>query len=424
MAADAQEIAAAADADGAAPRALIGSGVLLVVAVGVANALNALFQVVLARILDPAEYRIVAALFTVVLIAAVPPLAFQATMAREIATRLADGHREEAATALRTTLRAVLLVTVALLVLAAAAIVPVGVLAGWHHGVPIIATAATSAIALAIPVLWGALQGAGRFRELSVAHVSFAGSRFAAGVGAGLAVRNAGAVMVGFAAATALTAAGSVVPLRGLLAAGRTVPGALRTIFTRGNAEAAVGLTVLTALSMDDLLVAAIAFDSDRGGAYASASIGARILLLIAIAVTTVLFPRVATLRDRARERAHLLAGLGAVALLSAAAVAVLWGLADPLIRITFGARYLDAAAWLGPLAVAMAGYSLATVYLYHFLSLGRSRFAVVLVGLLVCQAAAFAALHGSPRELIGVQIVTAFATLAVSEVWHRVSHR
>ncbi len=86
--------------------------------------------------------------------------------------------------------------------------------------------------------------------------------------------------------------------------------------------------------------------------------------------------------------------------------------------------RYLDAAAWLGPLAVATAGYSLATVYLYHFLSLGRSRFAVVLVGLLVCQAAAFAALHGSPRELIGVQIVTAFATLAVSEVWHRVSHR
>jgi len=72
-------------------RALIGSGVVLAVAVGTANGLNAVFQLAMARILDPAEFSLLAALFTVVLIAAVPPLAFQATVAREVATRLADG---------------------------------------------------------------------------------------------------------------------------------------------------------------------------------------------------------------------------------------------------------------------------------------------------------------------------------------------
>ena len=69
----------------------------------------------------------------------------------------------------------------------------------------------------------------------------------------------------------------------------------------------------MTALATSDLLVAKLAFPSGQAGDYAAASVGARVLLLIPIAVTTVLFPRVATLRDRRRERTHLLAGLLAV---------------------------------------------------------------------------------------------------------------
>ena len=81
-----------------------------------------------------------------------------------------------------------------------------------------------------------------------------------------------------------------------------------------------------------------------------------------------------------------------------------------PLIDLTFGAKYEDAASWLGPLSVAMSLYALSTVYLYHFLSLGRSRFALVLAGMLAIQLVIFAFVHGSPRELIGVQIgVSAF---------------
>src|SRR5581483_6145601 len=193
---------------------------------------------------------------------------------------------------------------------------------------------------------------------------------------------------------------------------------------TLPNAAAATGLTTLTALASSDLLVAKLSFAGGRAGDYAAASVGARVLLLIPIAVTTVLFPRVATLRDPGRERRHLLAGLGAVALASAAATALLWTLAKPLIDLTFGAKYDDAAPWLGPLSVAMALYALATVYLYHFLSLGRSRFAIWLVAVLAAQLALFAALHGSPSQLIGVQLGVSAATLAAAEAWHARRHR
>jgi len=406
-----------------ARRALIGSGLLLAVAVAAANALNAVFQFGLARILDRGEYSLLAALFAVVLIGAVPPLAFQATTARSVASSLAEGREAEAGAHLRGTLRSVLLWTVVLLGLTAI-VVPIAAAAGLDESLAIAATAATVAIALVIPVVWGGLQGAHRFRDLAGATLLFAGSRLAAGLVIGAAGGSVGAVMIGVAAATALTAAVSVLPLRGLLSKTARTDLPRLKLATLPNAGAAVGLTALTALAMSDLLVAKLAFPSGQAGDYAAASVGARVLLLIPIAVTTVLFPRVATLRDRRRERTHLLAGLLAVGITAAIATVLLWTLATPLIDATFGSKYEDAASWLGPLSVAMAMYALATVYLYHFLSLGRSRFALVLTGLLAAQILIFAFLHGSPRELIGVQIGVSAATLVACEAWHLARHR
>jgi O-antigen/teichoic acid export membrane protein len=407
-----------------ARRALIGSGLMLAVAVGVANALNAVFQFGLARILARGEYSLLAALFAVVLIGAVPPLAFQATTARHVASRLAEGRETEAGSYLLGILRAVLVWTAALLLLTIV-LVPVGAALGLAHPLAIGATAATVAIALVIPVVWGGLQGANRFRDLAGATLLFAGSRLAVGLVIGAAGGGVGAVMLGVAVATALTAAVSVIPLRGLLARTDWRSFVRREkLATLPNAAAAVGLTALTALATSDLLVAKLAFSSSKAGDYAAASVGARVLLLIPIAVTTVLFPRVATLRDRERERAHLLAGLAAVGITAAAATVLLWTLAKPLIDITFGSKYDHASSWLGPLSLAMAFYALATVYLYHFLSLGRSRFALVIAGLLAAQLAIFGALHGSPRELIGVQIGVSATTLASAELWHLRRHR
>jgi O-antigen/teichoic acid export membrane protein len=405
-------------------RALIGSGVVLAVAVGTANALNAVFQLALARILDPPEFSLVAALFTVVLIAAVPPLALQATVARQVATSLADGQPDEAGLVLRATLRSVLLWTFGLLVLTAIVLAPLAASLGLRRSVPFVATAATASIAVAIPVVWGGLQGAGRFGELSGAHVAYAGTRLGAGLAVALAGGGAGAVMVGVAGATAFTVLFSLVPLRSLLLVAPSVPARAWGLATRSNAAAALGLTTLTALTSTDLLVAKLAFSGHTAGAYAAASIGARVLLLLPVAVTTVLFPRVATLRDQARERTHLLAGLSAVAAVSALLVAVLWSLARPLLDVTFGSDYSTARHWLGPLTLAMSLYALATVYLYHFLSLGRARFALVLVFLLIAQMVAFAALHGRPADLVGVQVTAGAATLAASELWYLARHR
>jgi O-antigen/teichoic acid export membrane protein len=401
-------------------RGLLGPGLFVGVAVVVANALNAVFQIALARILEPEEYSLLVALVVVTLIAAVPPLAFQASVAREVAVALADERPGDAGAALRDTVRGLIPWALGILGLGALAY-PLLDAVGRGGAGATLATAATISAALVIPAVWGGLQGARLFVVLGVAHLTFAVTRLAAGVGIGVAGGGAAAVMGGVAGATAVTLAVTLLPLRDLWHA--AVRSGARRLATLPNAAAATGLTLLTALASVDVLVAKLAFSPATAGAYGVASVGARVLLLLPIGVTTVLFPRVAILRDRKSERRHLLAGLAVVAALGAVATAVLWVLADPIIRGIFGDEYAAAVPWLGPLSLAMALYALATVYMYHFLSLARARFALVLVGVFVFQLVLFGFLHARPAELVGVQIGIATLTLAAAEAWYLLRH-
>ncbi len=397
-------------------RALLGSGLFVGLATFAANGLNALFQIALARVLSPAEYSVLVALVVITLIAAVPPLAFQASVAREVALELDGGRSDRAGAALRDTVRG--LVPWALGVLLLGGVVSaVMAFAGGGDAAATFATTSTIAFALVIPAVWGGLLGARLFLVFGLAQLAFAGTRFAAGLGIGLAGGDAAAVMAGVAAATALTLGLTFLPLRRLWHAAERA--GRRRLATLPNAAAATGLTVLMALATVDVLVAKLAFSSTIAGAYGVASVCARVQLLLPIGVVTVLFPRVATLRDPERERRHLLAGLGVVATLGALVTAVLWVFAGPIVDDIFGEKYHAAVPWLGPLALAMAFYALATVYLYHFLSLARTRFALVLVAIQILQLVAFVVLHGSPRELIGVQIVAAAVTVASAEAWY-----
>jgi O-antigen/teichoic acid export membrane protein len=311
-------------------RGLLAPGIFVGVAVVVANALNAVFQIALARILDPGEYSLLVALVVITLIAAVPPLAFQAAVAREVAVALASERPGDAGAALRDTVRGLVPWAFAILVLGALAYPVLNALGRGDAGATL-ATAGTISAALVIPAVWGGLQGARLFVVLGLAHLTFAGTRLGAGLGVGLAGGGAAAVMGGVAGATALTLLLTMLPLRDLWSA--AARSGARRLATLPNAAAATGLTLLTALASVDVLVAKLAFSPSTAGAYGVASVGARVLLLVPIGVTTVLFPRVAVLRDRSRERRHLLVGLGIVALVGAITTALLWSLAGPLVR-------------------------------------------------------------------------------------------
>jgi O-antigen/teichoic acid export membrane protein len=240
-------------------------------------------------------------------------------------------------------------------------------------------------------------------------------------VALGLLGTGAAGVMFGVGAASAVALAVAFLPLRRLWKAAHNLDHRPMNVVGRIATVALIKLGLFAVLTNLDLLVARMAFPPAKAGAYAATSVAAKSLLLIPLAVTTVLLPHVATLRDRRQERDHLVAALVAVGILGVLATAILFAWPRPLLETAFGSRYLAAVPWLGPLAAAMALYALAQVYVFHFLSLDRSRYVYVLGAIVLAQALEFAVLHGTPMDLIRVQIATALITLGVSEIFdHR----
>ncbi len=133
-----------------------------------------------------------------------------------------------------------------------------------------------------------------------------------------------------------------------------------------------------------------------------------RALLLLPTIATTVLFPRVATLREAVPNAITSSAGLVSVLLLGIVPVVLFLAIPGPLLRIGFGADYEGASSFMGILGVAMMIFALVEVYTFHFLALGRLRYPGVLAVGVGLQAFCFRSCTATAEQLVYVQIIVA----------------
>jgi len=399
---------------------LIRSGTIVGAAVIVANLLNAAFQFVMARLLEPAEYSLLATMFAVIVMITVPITGLQVAMAREVAGRLQTGGLAAAGSAVRQAFRQ-LRGWMALVVLAfGLSAYPLIVLFHIDRPLPFLATAMAVAVSLPLPLAFGALQGAERFGALSFVEPAYSALKLIAGIAVAALGFGASAVTFGVAGATVASIVVALVPLRAMLRASRDRPDhtlAPARVLGGYSVGAAVGLCAYAVHTSSDIIVARLSFDPTTAGEWAAAATAAKTVLLIPIAVTRVLFPRVAILRDRRREWSHAMAGLLAVAALGVVAATIMTVFGEPLVAVAFGSEYADAARWMGPLSFAMVLYALVQVYLFHFLALGYVRYSFVTAAFLALQLGLFALFHDEPRDLILVQVIAASVLVALGSV-------
>lgn len=399
---------------------LLRSGLLVTMAVVVANALNAVFQFAMARILDPAEFSLLATMFVVVVMVTVPLAGLQAVVAREVASSIARDGLAAAGAALRRAIHQVTRWTAFVVAATALLAYPLILILNVDRPLPFIATALVLMVSLPLPIVFGALQGAERFGMLSVVEPIYSLLKLLAGLAIGLLGFGASAVMFGVSAATVVSMLVVALPLREMLRASeREGSSSDLSLVNTYTLATAIGVCGYAAHTNIDVIVARISFDATTAGEWAAAATTAKTILLIPVGVTTVLFPRVAVLRNRERERTHLLAGLAAVAAVGLVAASLFWAFSEQIIDIAFGAEYAAAADWLGPLAFAMVLYALVQVYLFHFLSLGRIRYALTVAAMLAVQIGLFALLHSTPTDLIVVQAIAAGLLVLSGELFY-----
>ena len=402
-------------------RSLRRDALVLAVGMGVANAGNYAFNVVMAFLLGPEAYGALAALLAVVLVGSVPGLALQAVVARRTALASGAGRpgsgRAEGGAAWP---GAGWLVGRAGLGLALLCVLAGPGLVLFLHldsAVPV----AWLALALApTPLLFavqGLLQGRERFGALAAVMVAGAGVKLAVGlalVAAGLGVSGA---MAGVAAGALLAS------LAGLRLATPVDPGRSRPRTTRPAASwwrevgtATTGLLGLFLLANVDVLLARHYLDRAAAGRYALGAVVAKIAFWAPQFVVTVIFPRLVGAADPRRllaGSAGLIAGFG-VLLAGVLALADRVGLVVPVL----GGGY----AGLGPLLPLFAalGTALALVQLLLFEGIAtrdRRMGRAVAVALVAEVALVAGPLHGSVGEVAGTALGVAVA-LAVAGWW------
>ena len=178
-----------------------------------------------------------------------------------------------------------------------------------------------------------------------------------------------------------------------------------------------VGLCGLGLLTQLDVIVAKLALSDDTAGQFAATATMAKAVFLVPQAVSLVLLPRVAA-RSAATEDTGMLVGLGVGVTLLAGGLAsiLLWLIAEPLLRITYGADFTGSAQLLGAYAAASTLVGAMIVVINHHVGRGADRFVWGMAGVAVLQTLLFLVLHDSQEAIIAVDAIIGLSGLLLHE--------
>lgn len=393
----------------------VGSGIQVAVGLGLWNLGNYAFFLIAGRVLGPADYGLVAAILSGVLVVQTPFTSLQTALARVVSASPPEAGAAVYAAAVRRALRW----TPVGAVIAAAG---VGVAGAVDDRVPVGPLLAGVVVLLPVavfPLALGQLQGDHRFARYALTMAAFGLPRplfLLALVGAGLGLY---AALLGTAATTILAAVAGLLWTSDRLRAGRVaVPDpALGRAIGGSLLPLTVGVAAVALLSNLDVIAAKLALRPVDAGLFASAAVLAKTVFLVPQAITIVLLPRVARRHADGRPTEALLAAsLGVTLLLGAVLTLLMLGLAGPMMSLTFGDRFRGAADILPGLTGAMTLIGATLTLLYHQVALGSYRVAWLLAGAALLLAAGLAAVHDSAAHIVLVDAVVASLALIVHD--------
>ena len=391
------------------PRATVSAtrgGAQLAAATVVSLVANYLFLLGAGRLLGSRDYSTLAALTGLLTVVLLPSGALQMAVSREVSRHEALGEEREAAAFVRALILLGLKVTVPLVAVAVALILPLRHLLNIDSSAAVGLAFVSLVVALLAPIAFGVLQGYQRFRTLAFASAAPMIVRL------GLLIILAVVGLRLYGAIAALTASALAGGAIGLIAirdrgpANLRVPAPSLRPFLRYLWPVAVGLFAISLLTNADILIVKARFPAHDAGVYASASAFARIAFFLPSTILAVLFPRTAARVARGERSEDILGRSIIVTVGFCALLTAFYAVAGhQLVRLSFGAQFAGAANLLVLFCVAMTLFSLTNVFVGYHLSRGDNRFAWMVSAGVVLQLGLLAT---TPTTLRGVLWVDA----------------
>ena len=405
--------------------AQLGGAFWVLVASTIGNVLAYGYQVVMARLLLPADYAVLTALFGIVILESLSAQVIQSATARLAATYHARGEDAALQVFVRRWTRRILIgaglpslaIVVAAPAIAAALSLPV---------VPVALLGITLFTAAPLTFTGGLLQGLAKFGWFGWYFIVQAAARLVVGVGLvwlGFGVTGA---FIGALAALAAGVAVSLIPLGPLF---RSARGAVHEAeFGRDETRffllASVIMLAYAGLTNMDAILERALLPAIDAGAYAATITMAKVVLFAPIAVGFILLERTARAHARGEDTdrplflalGFVLATSGAVTLGYLVAPAFFTG-------IVVGDQYPLTASLVGPYAVAALLNALLSLWIAHFIGRGEMRFGLLLALAVAAELALLLTVGRDALTLVRIVLGVAVATQAAAVatyVWQR----
>jgi len=176
-------------------------------------------------------------------------------------------------------------------------------------------------------------------------------------------------------------------------------------------------------INNSDILLVKHYFDAYEAGLYASLALIGRIVYFIAWMFVMLLLPAVVQLQKEGKETAFVLFKyVGYIAVVSGIIVTGCLIFPELIIKILFGEQYISMAPLLWKYAIATSMFAISNIFAYYYLSLDKY-VAVIISGVFgVLQMLLVVLFHDSLDQVVNMQIIAMALLLLIQLVFFRMN--
>jgi O-antigen/teichoic acid export membrane protein len=398
---------------------MIRGSAVLWVGMMAANLSNYLFHLLMGRFLGPVNYGVLASIISVLYYLMVPTTTITTTVMKFAAEFDTEGSPGKIHTLFVRMTKQILLISVALFLIMAAASPFICRFLNIKSAWPMLILSVMLLVAYVLPINRGIMQGLQKFGTLSINLILETVIKLAVGIAlvvSGWAVNGA---VFGIVLAVFFAYAVSFLPLRKILEVRDSASVSLRAIWGYSIPVFIVLLCINSYYSVD-IILAKHFLPAVAAGHYSGLSILGKIVFFASMAIVGVMFPLVASRHKAEQKHSHLLAyTLGLITLVSGAIVAVYALAPELIIRLLFGTKYLAVAPYLGIFGAAMLMIALATAIANYCLAVNKTSCVYILGSVAFIQIGLLWVFHGSLAQLVNVMVGISAVLLAALTVYY-----
>ena len=161
-------------------------------------------------------------------------------------------------------------------------------------------------------------------------------------------------------------------------------------------------------INNSDIILVKHYFDNEQAGLYASLALIGRVVYFVSWMFVMLLLPKVIQLKkDGENTLPILLKYVGYIVVLSTLIVTFTWLFPEFVVRLMFGEQYISIASLLWKYALATSIFAIANIFAYYFLSIGKYIPVIVSAFLGLTQIGLIILYHNSLEQVVLMQVLT-----------------